>query len=101
MARAHPSVMLRTVARASALSGAASAALFLVVMLAQGLPTRALWTLAYAVVGTAMLCVGGFAWIVLTLPPGAPWRRNGMRVAGALGVVLGAGWLALRVLASA
>ncbi|HUR69292.1 MAG TPA: hypothetical protein VM370_08595 [Candidatus Thermoplasmatota archaeon] len=76
--------MLRRAVWASAASGIAAAALFLALLLVRPAPTAIAWAAAYAIVLLAMLCVGGFTWIVLSLPPGAPWRRAGLRIGIAL-----------------
>lgn len=74
--------MLRPAVRLSGAAGIASVALLGALFLARGMPAGVLWSIAYACVGCAMLCVAGFAWIALTLPRGAPWRRKAMLISG-------------------
>jgi hypothetical protein len=83
------SPMLSRTVRLCAGAGAASLALFAaLVALREALPLWALWGIAYGIVGSAMACVGGFAWIGLTLPRGAPWKSRALALSGGVVALL-------------
>lgn len=82
-------MILRRTMQGSALALVASAALFAAVLLGPTPGTTLAWAAAYAIVILATLGVAGLAWIVLSLPAGAPIRTVGLRVAaGAAGIGL-------------
>lgn len=89
--------MLRSVAWTTGLAGATSGLLLFTLFLLAPLPANVAWPLATLAVTLAFVSIGGLAWAVLTLPPGAPWRVTGLRTAVAL---CGGGLLLLFALGS-
>lgn len=82
--------MLRMATRASAGAGIAALVGLGALLLAPPIPETLAWVAAYVLVGLLMASAAGFAWIALTLPPGAPTRTSVLRwgTVAALGLVV-------------